>query len=96
MLGAATTPAEVAELAQLVNKWAGFGRGDVNNDGVINLADITYLASYVIDDATNPGPIPFMHLGDVNNDGNIDAADVDALVTFYFECGACPVGDWEI
>lgn len=96
VLGTAATPAEVAELAQLVNKWAGFGRGDVNNDGMINLADITYLASYVIDDATNPGPIPFMHLGDVNNDGNIDAADVDALVTFYFECGACPVGDWEI
>ncbi len=94
--GTPATPAEVAELAQFVNKWAGFGRGDVNNDGVINLADITYLASYVIDDATNPGPIPFKHLGDVNADGTIDAADVAYLIQFYFECGACPLGDWEI
>ncbi|MBD3332525.1 PQQ-binding-like beta-propeller repeat protein [candidate division GN15 bacterium] len=96
VVGDAATPTEVAELAQLVNKWAGFGRGDVNDDGMINLADITYLAYYVMDDATNPGPIPFKHLGDVNNDGDINSADVDLLVTFYFECGACPVGDWEL
>jgi hypothetical protein len=84
--------ATYAGLANFVNQFAGFGRGDVNNDGAINLADIMYLNNYVV--FSGPGPIPFLHLGDVNNDGLTDAGDVTYLLDFYFADGECPVGDW--
>ena len=79
-------------MANFVNQFAGFGRGDVNNDGAIHLADIMYLNNYVV--FSGPGPIPFLHLGDVNNDGLTDAGDVTYLLDFYFVDGECPVGDW--
>lgn len=84
--------ADIIGLAHFVNKWAGFGRGDVNDDGVINLADIIYLAAYV--NNGGPGAVPFEHLGDVNADATIDMADVSYLMTYYFDCGPCPMGDW--
>ncbi len=83
--------AELAPMANLVNQWAGFGRGDVNNDGSINLADIIYLAGTV---NGGNGAIPFAHLSDVNADGAIDAGDINYLVDYYFNCGPCPMGDW--
>ncbi len=87
-----TAGTEMADLAHMVNKWAGFGRGDVNNDGGVNLADIIYLAGNV--NNAGPGAIPFAHLGDVNADGAIDGADIAYLVDYYFNCGPCPMGDW--
>ncbi|MEW6050822.1 MAG: PQQ-binding-like beta-propeller repeat protein [Candidatus Zixiibacteriota bacterium] len=78
-----------AALARLVNKWVGYGRGDVNNDNTINLADIVYLTQTV---AGGPGAIPFAHLSDVNADGATDAADVTFLVNYYFNYGDCPSG----
>ncbi|MBN4057116.1 PQQ-binding-like beta-propeller repeat protein, partial [bacterium AH-315-J21] len=80
-------------MADLVNKWAGFGRGDVNDDQVIDLADVAYLAGSV---GGGNGPFPFAHLGDVNNDGAVDATDVAYMVDYYFNCGPCPVGDWTL
>lgn len=82
---------EFAWLPVLVNKWAGFGRGDVNDDGAINLVDIIYLAGTV---NGGPGAIPFQHLSDVNADNAIDMLDVDYLIDYYFNCGPCPVGDF--
>jgi hypothetical protein len=79
-------------LSDLVNKWAGFGRGDVNNDRAVNLADVIYLADYV--NSGGNGPYPFMHTGDVDADGDVDAADVDYLINFYFCSGDCPMGAW--
>ncbi len=87
-----TDPAEYAATANLVNKWAGFGRGDVNNDGVVDLRDLVYLKNYVY--GFGPGPIPFMHLGDVNVDGAVDQADIIYLFDWYFNGGDCPMGDW--
>ncbi len=87
----ASSSAEIAPLALLVNKWAGWMRGDVNNDNVINLADIIYLAATV---NGGPGAVPFKHLSDVNADGAINASDVDRLIDFYFNCGVCPDGAW--
>lgn len=84
---------ELAPMTKLVNQWAGFGRGDVNNDGSLgDLADIIYLAAFVNHGGT--GPIPFMHLGDVNCDAAVDINDVNGLIDYYFNCGACPCGDW--
>jgi len=83
---------EVTALADIVNKWAGFGRGDVNNDQAVNLADIIYLADYV--NAGGNGPYPFEHLGDVDADSDVDADDVQYLIDYYFCQGQCPMGAW--
>ncbi|MEW5995443.1 MAG: hypothetical protein AB1744_13755, partial [Candidatus Zixiibacteriota bacterium] len=90
-LADASDPASYAGLANLVNKWAGGGRGDMNNDNLLNLSDIILLAGHV---AGGPGAVPFKHLGDVNADGGIDALDVDYMLDFYFRCGPCPIADW--
>jgi hypothetical protein len=91
--GNADQSAAYEDLAHLVNKWAGFGRGDVNNDKVVNLSDLIYLANYVYGGGN--GPVPFKHLGDVDaSGGDPDAADVDYLFNYYFGCGPCPIGDW--
>ena len=81
---------KIIRLAHQVNKFMGFGRGDVNNDNVINLADIIYLANHV--NYSGPGPIPFAHLGDVDADTDVDLADAMYLVAYYFDGGPCPLG----
>jgi hypothetical protein len=81
---------EIHRMANQLNKFMGFGRGDVNNDGLIGMCDICYLANYV--NYSGPGPIPFMHLGDVDADGDIDNADIMYLVNYYFGGGAGPLG----
>ena len=86
-----TNATDMAPTAHLINKWAGFGRGDVNNDNAINLGDIIYLASTL---NGGPGAIPFAHLSDVNADGAINQADLDYMIQYYFYCGPCPLGDW--
>lgn len=49
--------------------------GDVNNDGEINIADVTILISAVLAHGrVGPG-------ADVNGDGSVDIADVTALIT---------------
>jgi len=81
-------------LCHFVNKWAGFGRGDVNNDNVINILDILYLAQRV--NFGGPGPVPFEHLGDVDADGDVDGMDVTYLLTWYTSPWTAPGprGDW--
>ncbi len=48
--------------------------GDINNDGVINVADVTELGLLL--DAGTP---PSLEVGDVNDDGVVDEADLQAL-----------------
>jgi hypothetical protein len=81
---------EANELSKFINKYAGFNRGDVNNDGVIDLRDLVYLSEYVA--GVGPGPVPFMHLGDVDNDGDVDIDDVNYLAAYFFYYGPPPCG----
>jgi hypothetical protein len=89
----AAAPADdVAGVMDFANKFAGFGRGDVNNDRVVNLLDLCVLNCYVNDCGCTP--YPFLYLGDVNADGNINTADVDYLFNYLFMGGPLPTGDW--
>jgi hypothetical protein len=81
------------DLAILVNKFAGFGRGDINDDGVINLVDVVALYNNL--NSSGPGPL-FLHLSDVNNDGNVDNADILYLANYYFCQGPAPVNAWAL
>jgi hypothetical protein len=81
---------EANELSKFVNKYAGFDRGDVNNDEVIDLRDLVYLSEYVA--GVGPGPVPFMHLGDLDNDGDVDLDDVNYFAQYFFYYGPPPCG----
>jgi hypothetical protein len=54
-------------------------QGDANNDKNINLADVIYLANYVL--KGGPSPIP-LQSGDVNCDGKYDLVDVIKLARY--------------
>jgi hypothetical protein len=92
--GTAANPAALPGMARFINQFCGFGRGDVNNNGTINLVDIIYLNAHVFHGGN--GPFPFEHLGDVNGDGNINIQDILYLVNWYFHGGPAPVGDWAL
>jgi hypothetical protein len=81
------------DLATLVNQFSGFGRGDINNDGVKNLADVVALWNMVA--GTGPGPL-FEHLADVDASGAVNNADVLYMANYYFCNGPAPVGDWTL
>jgi len=54
-------------------------RGDVDGNGGINLADVIYLANYIL--KGGPAPIP-LQSGDVNCDGKYDLVDVIKLARY--------------
>ena len=51
--------------------------GDVNDDGVVNIADVTVLIDYLL--GSEPNPFNALN-ADVNRDGIINIADVTALI----------------
>jgi hypothetical protein len=83
-----TIEANAKAVARRSAKWAGFARGDVNDDGVINLLDACYLAG--------PGQVyPDNYNGDVNLAGGVgDAADVTYLLNYVSGLGPAPLGAW--
>lgn len=89
LTGSANFSADASALSKFVNKYAGFARGDVNNDDLIDLRDLVRLSRYVSIPGS-PGPAPFKHLGDVDNDGDVDADDCAYLAAYYFTGGAPP------
>jgi parallel beta-helix repeat protein/predicted outer membrane repeat protein len=68
---------------------AGCTRGDVNGDGTIDIADITYLINYLFIDGSAPDP---SWVGDANSDGVVDVADVAYLINYLFIDGPPPCG----
>lgn len=63
-------------------------RGDANNNGTINLADIIFLVNAVFKAGPKPNPLC---LGDPNNSGgNPNLSDIIYLVNFVFKSGAAP------
>lgn len=62
-------------------------RGDVDGDGAINVADLTYLVDYLF---LGGPPPPCWDEGDVDGDGSINIADLTYLVDFLFRAGPPP------
>jgi hypothetical protein len=60
--------------------------GDVNDDGVVNPADVFYLVHFFY----SAGPAP-LGIADVNLDGRVDALDLFYLVNYLFADGPAPL-----
>jgi len=56
------------------------GMGDINGDGIVNVADVTHLANLLA-----AGNAPPVAIGDINGDGVVDWADVQALAEMIVE-----------
>ena len=55
-----------------------FTRGDVNDDGNVNISDVTILIDYMLNNDT---PLN-LAAADVTNDGNVNIADVTTLIDY--------------
>jgi hypothetical protein len=84
--GGAST-GDLEAMMKFANKWAGYARGDLNDDDEITLNDIVVLLLYL--NGGNP-PCPWMHLGDVDADGDVDPDDLLYFYTFFFLNGPPP------
>jgi hypothetical protein len=65
----------------------GYLCGDVNDDGVVNVFDITYLISYLY--MSGPPPV-HANSGDVNHDGATNIFDVSYLQSYLYMDGPAP------
>ncbi len=61
--------------------------GDVNEDGVVDVADLIFVINYLFIDGPAPDPLA---LGDPNGDCIIDAADIVFIVNHLFAYGPSP------
>ncbi len=68
--------------------FCGFYRGDVNQDGVLDVGDVVFLINYLY--KLGDTPLPFADQGDVNNDGIVELADVVLLINYLFKSGSAP------
>lgn len=63
-------------------------RGDVNHDGTINIADLTYKVNWLFREGPPP---PCPEEVDDNGDGDVDIADLTYEVDYLFKGGPPPV-----
>jgi len=70
-------------------RFCGFYRGDVNEDGEIDGADVVFLIDYLFKNGDQPDPS--VEQGDVNDDQVVNVADVVSLIDYLFKGGPCPI-----
>jgi len=78
-------------MRQIMN-WFGLKKpsymhGDANGDGIIDLADVLSLISYLYKDGDPPTPLD---AGDANCDGALDLTDVLYLINYLYKGGPAP------
>jgi hypothetical protein len=61
--------------------------GYLNDDGIINIADVVFLINYLFIAGSPPNPV---QKGDANCDGVVNIADVVYLINYLFIGGAPP------
>lgn len=64
--------------------------GDVNNSGVVDALDVTYMINYIYKGGPPPNPLPS---ADVNNSGNINVLDITYLINYLYKHGPKPSGE---
>jgi Thrombospondin type 3 repeat/Dockerin type I domain len=62
--------------------------GDINNNGFVNIQDITYLINYLY--KGGPAPVPVWQSADVNHSGNLNIQDITYLINFLYKGGPAP------
>jgi hypothetical protein len=65
-----------------------FIRGDVNDNGLVNISDLLYLVDYIF--SSGPPPPPPCDRADVNDDGTVDISDYNYLLDFMYSSGPEP------
>jgi hypothetical protein len=93
LVGDVTDAAAYADLAKVIKEFCGFNRGDMNQNGGIDLGDV--VALYNILYGTGAGPL-FEHSMDVNGDGLVDGSDILYLADYHFYCTNPPVCVWAL
>jgi hypothetical protein len=83
---------EIRNLAYRANKMAGFARGDINDDGVVDALDLSRLTAIVLG-YSNVQIFPHPDNADVDLNGFIDPSDVTYLFN-YLMGGPAPRGEW--
>jgi len=68
--------------------YVGWVCGDVNSNGAVNIADLTYLIAYLF--GGGPPPLPY-YRGSVNGDDKVNVSDVTYLIAYLFGGGPAPV-----
>ena len=63
--------------------------GDPNNDGNVNILDITYLINYLY--KGGPPPAPMECTGDPNNDDSVNILDITYLINYLYKSGPPPI-----
>ncbi|SYZ72814.1 hypothetical protein TRIP_C20929 [Candidatus Zixiibacteriota bacterium] len=65
--------------------------GDVNNDGKININDMSHLIRYLY--KSGSAPLPAVAAGDADNNGQINVIDVSFLINAIYRGGIKPCAD---
>jgi hypothetical protein len=63
------------------------GRGDVNEDGIVDISDAIFLLNYLYRNGPAPDPL---EIGDVNGDDLVDLQDAIYLINYLFKNGPSP------
>jgi len=56
-------------------------KGDVNGDGIVDVADISAVIAVMASSDVGEGPVPARKEADVNGDGIVDVADISAVIS---------------
>jgi hypothetical protein len=64
-----------------------FINGDANDNGLVNIQDITFLINYLYKQGTAPYPVI---AGDANCDGTVNIKDITYLINYLYKQGPAP------